>query len=545
MIVRPNAVGAVVHKDLCSLWIYLVSFPPLTLTAWAAAAAQVHGVHGGLLRTWASTGLPLVVSLAMLGLIVAVVQLDPIGASRQDWLTRPLRGVEVLTAKAVFIVAFVFLPFAACQIVTDVIKGDPLGVSLLSALAEDWTAVFWLLPLLMFAGLTGTARAAFLVIGALVVQQLIVLNGVPGGPGVRWLTDVAGFAVITGLSLWTLWLAYERRAVAAARLTAILGVIVVLAAMSFIPGDAPARIQRALSRNAGAADTVKLALVAGCFPARSTLGPDGEAALTEAVHRGSDAQLAAQQNNYMLRPAEWSARERAGVGRDAIAFRTRLDVSGAPAGSRLVQDDARAVYVDGQGSPVAAPILSWDHARFYGPNIMRYGSDNAWLIARRDVERLGSARLRLDQGFTLLEPIASYSLPDDGRTHRLPGIGDCQVGPGEAPGGRVLDCLVSPGPAAMVWARVQGNSEESHTDADYAPNGFGRRVRLTLYLDKAFFADRDVRAFFAHATPLTATVTAYRAAAHFHRQLIEPPGALGGPTQTCPLPRIPPTAHSE
>jgi hypothetical protein len=203
-----------------------------------------------------------------------------------------------------------------------------------------------------------------------------------------------------------------------------------------------------------------------------------------------------------------------------------------------VQDGAGAAYIDARGSALAGPIMSRDHARFFGADVLRYGSDNTWLVARRAVERLGTARLRLDQAFTLLEPIASYSVPDDDRTHRLRGVGDCRLGPGKAMGGRVLDCQIGPGPAAMVWAQVQGSAQQSHTDPDYAPNLFGRQVHLTLFLDKAFFADRDVRAFSAHPSPLAATVTAYRAAAHFQRQSIASAGPLGGPPQTCPLPPV-------
>ncbi len=197
-----------------------------------------------------------------------------------------------------------------------------------------------------------------------------------------------------------------------------------------------------------------------------------------------------------------------------------------------MQDDARGVYLDAQGSPLASPIMSRDHAQFYAADISRYGSDNAWLISRRDAQKVDNARLHLDQAFTLLTPMQSYNLPDDGRTRRLPGIGYCRLGPGRAMGGRVLDCLVEPGPSAMLVARLDGSSE-GHSSPDYAPNFAGRHAQIDLFLD-----DKQLMAVRTSPTTLFATVTAYRAAAHFQRQLTAPSGALGGPAQTCPLPRV-------
>jgi hypothetical protein len=528
MTLRPAAVGAVIRRDLRLLWIYVVLFPVLTLAAWAAAATQVDALHHGILLTVESTGLPLIVSLAMLSLAVAAVQVDPIGGPRQDWLTRPLGGTELVAAKAVFIAAFVFLPYAACQVAIGAIEGAPIGASLLSVLSDDWKGLAWLLPLLMFAGLTASRAGAALVFCALALQQVAAATGVQDVSGARWLADATGFAALTLLSLWTLWLAYGRRTVTRARLIAILGVAALLAASALVPSRLLATVQQTLSRNAAAADTIRVTVEPGCFPARSTLGPDIVAAPQVMDPASRAQQIATQSNRYILRPGEWSPSQRARVGRDAIAFRTRLALSGVPLGSRLIQDDARASYVDAQGSTLITPILSRDHARFFGPDITRWGSDNAWLVSRQDAQRLGSARLRLDQAFTLLEPIVSYSLPDDGRTHRMPWLGWCRLGPGKSMGGRALDCLVTPGPATMIAGRL-GAAAAEHTAPDYAPNLVGRHVQFALFLD-----NKQLVANLSGPTPLTATVTAYRATAHFQRRLIAASGALGGPA--CPLP---------
>jgi hypothetical protein len=93
--------------------------------------------------------------LATGALIVMVVQEDPIPGLRQDWLVRPIRRIDLLLSKILFVALMVQCPILLIEVGQCLAAGFPIGPSLAAPLSRSaWMFLAMDLPVLAFATLT-------------------------------------------------------------------------------------------------------------------------------------------------------------------------------------------------------------------------------------------------------------------------------------------------------------------------------------------------------------------------------------------------------
>ncbi len=169
--------------------------------------------------------------LAWLGgafLTISIVHQDSLVGVRQDWLVRPIRRVDLLAAKLVFMLLLVAAPYGLFEFVFVLSHGLPWVESLVASVwASAFLVVIWYLPAMAFGVLTkslpqavGAAAMAFVLavaIGNLTSQRFLtavgsVMSWVPTSIGAMW--GSCGLAALLALQ-------YGRRATMKARLLAV------------------------------------------------------------------------------------------------------------------------------------------------------------------------------------------------------------------------------------------------------------------------------------------------------------------------------------
>jgi hypothetical protein len=150
----------------------------------------------------AETLVDFLLPLAWWYLIVALVHEEPLPGDRQFWVTRPYSWKSLLTAKVLFIFAFINLPvlIADCFILT----------AQSFSIVEHWEGLLWrqvpftvsiLVPPLALASLT--RNLGQVIVAILLVILRIVVNSIPfenafprGSTGMEWIQATADDAVL-------------------------------------------------------------------------------------------------------------------------------------------------------------------------------------------------------------------------------------------------------------------------------------------------------------------------------------------------------------
>ena len=224
-------------------------------------------------------------------LIIALVQQDPPSSDTHDWLIRPIGKLEMLTAKALFIVLFTLLPLTIGY-AAIALTGGASPLTVLQALGGATVSAAVTVPVIMaFASLTRNIGLAIAAAIALLVLYIVLsvtsLQNVVQGEPVRWLVSKPASMIMLPLSLVVMWLAYDRREMVKARALFAGGVTVLLALMSYIPASALFAAEQALAGNAAAAGPVKLS---HGWPAASDARERKEAAVAVADDKAKRGQ---------------------------------------------------------------------------------------------------------------------------------------------------------------------------------------------------------------------------------------------------------------
>jgi hypothetical protein len=238
------------RKDIRHFWPYIAVVLALT----AAMVYTAHWNPGYLFRSGSAGGgtqgilqLPLLV--AWWFLVAAVIHDEALAGNRQFWVTRPYSWKSLLAAKALFVIAFVHIPFLVSDCWIFSIYGFSPASMVPDLLWRQLLLPFSLvLPAAVLAALTRRQRE-FVTVGfvLLVVSLLGTMAFYFGGPlahmpfwgALAWIREFASGAIFLVLLIPVLLWQYARRRTVAACIVAVAGAVL-SAALLFLPRGAAA-----------------------------------------------------------------------------------------------------------------------------------------------------------------------------------------------------------------------------------------------------------------------------------------------------------------
>ena len=485
-----------------------------------------------LIPEWSMYSAPIVL-MAIVVLVMSVFQLDSPASLTDDWLCRPVGKPELIGAKLLLLLCVVYLPRAIGAFIANIILGHSVAEGFLDAVLLQDRATLFELPIILFSAIvTRTFVQGFGALFAICICVFVLPTPFirPSGPlspgigyemffsGLQWLSMTPARVAALLLVAVGFWLMYWRRRMAAARvvmaLTVCVTVLFLVLPMALVPWNTTFAIQTAAG-SAPAADFTRISLRNPriCFPA------------TRRADLSSDTAFVAARQSSGLQ--SWEDEVLDVIAPDSIAFLTSVELRGLPPDWRVKLSYVRANYSAG-----GETIYSLRPAQ-YITDLGGGGSlAHEWMLPESVVERLRGTQpqLTLTYSLTLLKP-REYSVPTDGKRHRLPGLGYCSANVYE-PGNRIdVDCFRAFAHPARISAalneisasRVYGNGNGI---ADFAP----AYVRWP-YSQHVKFAISSPRL----ARHDSITVTAWDKAGHFQKSLVLP-GILGADIETCPLP---------
>ena len=267
---RLKAIRALMRKDLARTWMVAPVF------ASASFAGHLTPPFNQDLELGYQPFSQLIMAVLLLCIVAwALTREDPAFGHEAGWRLRPIRPFDLVTAKAVLLLALGWLPWTLGAAAAELVSGGGVGAAFRVSLAQMGVAAL-ILPAFAISSLFSTASANAKRLIFLPYAALYVLLGVLGARqfvGVDWILIVSLAVVAIAFSLALLWLSYGRRAVWPAWLTFAGGVLAILL-LARIPTPALARAQQVLPGNQRVGDEVGLRVVddalgtPGCFPSR-------------------------------------------------------------------------------------------------------------------------------------------------------------------------------------------------------------------------------------------------------------------------------------
>jgi hypothetical protein len=479
----------------------------------------------------------LVVFLAVTLAIALGVHQEPIPGATQDWLVRPIRRLDLLLAKLLFVLAAVQLPMFLGDLGEALAHGFAWPEAASAAAARNlYVFVALSLPAFAFAALTrntaqfvGAGVAYFI---AMIVST-VLLNLVTRAAGqeqatnplswtgVDWIAQGAGRLALAAGAVIALALLYFRRKVALAR--GLFPAFAVLSAFAvLLPWTWIFAVQEAASAAPAGEPTVSIAFDPRAARYQLPPGTDldaytagagqvqlrGRAAGDIAVEDRSRRALGAVTVFLPVRVSGLTAAD--------LPWADRAVVTLTAADGRVVfsgRGDDFKTRPAASGSPAA---LAYEALRI--PALAYEAAANEPLS------------LRIDYSMSVLRPRPAVSAPALGADGRLPGLGRCATGRDSDGDDIELRCVKAGRAPSCISATLadpasgRRNPETLICAPDYAP--FGQRPfpdALSRFEVEAPFRDRlGVAAYPVGAGELgraRMVVVAYEAAGHLTRQV--------------------------
>ena len=525
-----STIGAILRKDALLLWPVGLGVMALLVANNALQGSDMSDMPQ-LLRLL----LPIIAPVATAFLIVSVIHADAPAGIRHEWLTRPIPRVSLFAAKAIFVIAVVWVPFIVGEAIAGVRNGQPWQEIALVVTSIPSNSAVTVLALcvvaVMTASLLETTAIVIVIMGVAQLCLPIVMRLSGTGEeiyitGAVWIADRPRALFALCMAALALWLMYARRRTGLARgVLAITAILLILSPLAS-PWSTVFAIQQSM-RSDPAADGVIIAADGVCLPAIVVNPPAGEVASS-----GDEPAWSPDAPPMRLSSRHWTEDQRIAAGENAIGFETRTTVSGAPSGWRTIVERVDARYVDAEGgiSHVMRP------ARFT-PVVQHVDAgtqlvSHYWLIPREAGERLASTRTRLalEYSMSLLRPTRTAELIVNSPRQAIDGFGYCGAGFDRATSTIKVDCFKQGSQPALFTANLDGASadlERASNYPDYKPAAlewFGGQRHVVLLRNVP--ADRAARV----------QLSSYEAAAHFTRAFTLE-GVLGARADACPLPR--------
>jgi hypothetical protein len=207
-------------------------------------------------RIGAWTLVMILLPLAWWALIARVIHDEALPGDNQFWITRPYSWKSLLTAKVLFLLAFINLPMILTDIIILHAYGlRPFGAELPGLLwSQILLAIVYILPMAALSALTsGFVQLVFAIITSCVIVLGIAIaapNAVIGGfwGGSDWVKTYYVFLIIAVAASAILVWQYSARRTAQARFLAAAAAMLAVLGLAFIPGSAAFKIQSWLSK---------------------------------------------------------------------------------------------------------------------------------------------------------------------------------------------------------------------------------------------------------------------------------------------------------
>jgi hypothetical protein len=407
-------------KDWKLLWRQSVAV--VALATGATFADAHHGYFGAAdpATSRAETAFGVLAFFAGLVLVTGLIQQDPIPGGAQDWLVRPVKRLDLLLAKILFIVLALQAPMLVVTVVIELAQGFPLGKSLSTAAMDTLTTTLSLgLPALAFAslfrGLTETVAATFACVLALFAGAFLLtgnanfpMRGPTAGTGVHWVVDASQSTIYFLGAIAVLAMQYFRRRTTGARWVA--AAIFALASVTpmMMPWQPAFALQQRLAPQSGAAASVTF-----------------------------DFNSSARRNDPALAGLVFD-------GKQTLCI--PLVLSGVPANAWVNIDGASASLIDATGTVVWTSYIQQhpgnssaldNHIRGNLAGTANTGRCQPVPIDINEINRLADTpglRARLDYSLTLFGPDKSYAMPASSPSDNdqiLPGVGRCRTQVGD------------------------------------------------------------------------------------------------------------------
>jgi len=233
---------AIFRKDVRHLWVQiLVYVGTLVLFACEDPAYVKHDSTTRDLSTFLYILLPLACWL----LVTSLMQGEKTVGDNQYWLTRPFSRIDLLVAKALFLLLFLIAPVFVCQLVVlaenDFSPGHYFGAMLIK---QVFFLAWLLLPMAAVATVTRNLGHAFLdglVLGVAIFLSYIVLAGAgrAGWGELEWILATGVAAISLCASGAVVFVQYTRRRTALSFAISAAGAAICLLAW-FVPPWQPA-----------------------------------------------------------------------------------------------------------------------------------------------------------------------------------------------------------------------------------------------------------------------------------------------------------------
>lgn len=466
-----------------------------------------------------------VVFLAIVFTAALAVQQEPIPGTRQDWLVRPIRRLDLLLAKLLFVLLMVHLPLLLCDLVGATTRGFSLGEAIGPAIVHNLNLLVMLtVPALGFAAMTRTV-AGFLVAGLAYfvasIAATILLNLIArlGGQeqatnpifwtGVAWIPQTLQRIALAAGAVVALALLYSRRKVVLSR--SIFPVFAVASALAVLM---PWETIFALQQTASAAP-------AG-LPVKVAFDPQAPRHRLAAGERTDAYGVGAAQVQLRGRAAgdiNVENQERQATGDVTVFIPLRLD--GVPGGALLWADRAVVRLVDQDGRVVF---------QGRGDDLKQDGAGRAYEAIRvpalaYEANRDHPLGLTIDYSLSVLEPLATQAASALGADVRLASLGRCTTDR-DSDGDEIALRCIKPGRGpSCVSTRLEEpassrrNPETVLCSPDYAPyvlkpfpDSLSRFEVETPFRDRLGLANYPVGE--GQLGSARVVVTRYEAAAH-------------------------------
>ncbi|HKS83257.1 MAG TPA: hypothetical protein VJR23_17265 [Candidatus Acidoferrales bacterium] len=414
----------ILKKDWRLLWGFIVMVAALQAIAEFALAKARLSDENPMLELMAQT-LPILAFFAATFLIVAIVHLDAIPGLRQDWLVRPIRRLDLLVEKLLFIVVAVEGPIFTVNLAMGLASGFSLRATLLVAVERViYLLLFLILPIFAFASVTKNMTEAFILgcVCAFIMGAFLTVadyaNSAANGTlesiahtGIGWIGELFRFAIVLIAAALILRFQYFfRKTLFSRALVVVFGTI--LMATVFLPWKPAFAMEERLSPNPAAATNLSLAFnpQVGRYPEPSGLGGNG----------------------YF------------DYGRNTEVF-VPLRISGMHAGQAIVTDHGELKLFD-----TAGKLLY--HGSTIGVEVEHTGSDPTGESRHQRISLPSSlykelenkpVRAELEYSFTLFDLSKSYAIPAIGGDERMPGIGWCKTNVNDAGTAIKLNCIAA------------------------------------------------------------------------------------------------------
>jgi hypothetical protein len=421
------------RKDWKLLW-----WKVLIVEALLACATIADSRQGHFHSTDAATNLlGMLTFVAGFFLVMELAQLDPLVGAGQDWVARPIRRMDLLLAKVLFLLVAV-VPLVLIETVQGLAAGVPFGRSLTGSTLDSFSVLASSgLPALAFASLfrnaTETIAATFVAVLTKIAISWVVqgngnfpLTGTATGSGLNWLIDTGETWVYFAGALVVLAIQYFRRKTIRARWVAAL-VLVITTLAPLLPWQYAFALERRLSPGAGAG--VNIFFDPSAVPVSDNV-------------------------NSVCIP---------------------IAISGVAGNSWLNIDSVRASLLDGGKTVWSKRLFGATGAETPMRNRMRgvlWNTTNGGICQPMDIPRdelnqyeSQPVRVQFDYSLTLFMPDKSYAIPAWNGDQRMPGLGWCRTRMKDYP---ELGCISESGPVCLeATLNAPGHAKAYYCKPDY------------------------------------------------------------------------------